>query len=166
MSRSRFALMATLLLALPAAAKAQSTPDTSWLKKPYQLTIALHVEPHPLLTPVFLDRFQRELKDTLQRDLGTIGVVDVVTKHTLLDEVVKAGWGALDGLQTLGDRKVHLIKLTYHDGEYELHEVTLGREALGKVEVLAGLREGEDVVTDGVFTLKSLVLKGSFAEED
>ena len=52
------------------------------------------------------------------------------------------------------------------EGEYELHEVTLGREALGKVEVLAGLREGEDVVADGVFTLKSLVLKGSFAEED
>jgi len=52
------------------------------------------------------------------------------------------------------------------EGEYELHEVTLGREALGKVEVLAGLREGEDVVSDGVFTLKSLVLKGSFAEED
>jgi cobalt-zinc-cadmium efflux system membrane fusion protein len=46
---------------------------------------------------------------------------------------------------------------------FELHEVTLGREALGKVEVLAGLREGEEVVTDGVFTLKSMVLKGSFA---
>jgi len=52
------------------------------------------------------------------------------------------------------------------DGEYELHELTLGREALGKVEVLAGLREGEEVVSVGVFTLKSMVLKGSFAEED
>jgi cobalt-zinc-cadmium efflux system membrane fusion protein len=52
------------------------------------------------------------------------------------------------------------------EGEYELHEITLGREALGKVEVLAGLREGEEVVRDGVFTLKSLVLKGSFAEDE
>jgi cobalt-zinc-cadmium efflux system membrane fusion protein len=51
------------------------------------------------------------------------------------------------------------------EGEFELHDVTLGREALGKVEVLEGLREGEEVVSDGVFTLKSLVLKGSFAEE-
>jgi len=51
------------------------------------------------------------------------------------------------------------------DGEFELHEVTLGRAAPGKVEILAGLREGESVVVDGVFTLKSLVLKGSFAEE-
>lgn len=52
------------------------------------------------------------------------------------------------------------------DGEFELHEVTLGRAAPGKVEILAGLREGEQVVTEGVFTLKSVVLKGSFAEEE
>ena len=51
------------------------------------------------------------------------------------------------------------------DGDFELHEVTLGRAAPGKVEILAGLREGEPVVTEGVFTLKSVVLKGSFAEE-
>ena len=52
------------------------------------------------------------------------------------------------------------------EGEYELHELTLGREALGKVEVLAGLRAGEEVVSTGVFTLKSMVLKSSFAEGD
>jgi cobalt-zinc-cadmium efflux system membrane fusion protein len=52
-----------------------------------------------------------------------------------------------------------------NDGEFQLHEVTLGRAAPGKIEVLAGLREGEQVVTEGVFTLKSVVLKGSFAEE-
>jgi cobalt-zinc-cadmium efflux system membrane fusion protein len=52
------------------------------------------------------------------------------------------------------------------NGEFELHEVTLGRAAPGRVEVLAGLGAGEQVVTDGVFTLKSVVLKGSFAEEE
>jgi membrane fusion protein, heavy metal efflux system len=51
------------------------------------------------------------------------------------------------------------------ESEFELHEVTLGEEALGRVGVLAGLREGEQVVTDGVFTLKSMVLKGSIGEE-
>lgn len=51
-------------------------------------------------------------------------------------------------------------------GDFELHDVTLGREVLGRVEVLGGLREGEEVVSDGVFTLKSLVLKGSFAEDE
>jgi cobalt-zinc-cadmium efflux system membrane fusion protein len=50
--------------------------------------------------------------------------------------------------------------------EFELHEVTLGRESLGRREILAGLRENEEVVSDGVFSLKSIVLKGSFAEDE
>ena len=50
------------------------------------------------------------------------------------------------------------------DGDFEVHRVTLGRSAAGKVEIVAGLRPGELVVTDGVFTLKSAVLKGTFGE--
>jgi cobalt-zinc-cadmium efflux system membrane fusion protein len=50
--------------------------------------------------------------------------------------------------------------------QFALHEVTLGQAAPGRVEVLEGLHEGEVVVSDGVFTLKSITLKGSFAEED
>ena len=49
---------------------------------------------------------------------------------------------------------------------YELHDVVIGESAVGKVQIVAGLREGEPVVTHGVFTLKSLVLKGTFAEEE
>lgn len=64
----------------------------------------------------------------------------------------------------IGDKRVVFVE--ERPGEYEVHPLTLGREALGKVEVLAGLREGEAVVTDGVFTLKSIVLKGSFAEDE
>lgn len=64
----------------------------------------------------------------------------------------------------IGDKKVVFVE--ERPAEYEVHPVTLGREALGKIEVLAGLREGEAVVTDGVFTLKSIVLKGSFGEDD
>jgi cobalt-zinc-cadmium efflux system membrane fusion protein len=52
------------------------------------------------------------------------------------------------------------------DGDFEVHPVTLGGSAAGRVEVLSGLREGERVVVDGVFTLKSAVLKGTFGEED
>jgi cobalt-zinc-cadmium efflux system membrane fusion protein len=44
--------------------------------------------------------------------------------------------------------------------------VTLGRSAAGKAEVLEGLREGEPVVIEGVFSLKSAVLKRSFTEEE
>lgn len=52
------------------------------------------------------------------------------------------------------------------DRDYELHEVVLGDSAAGKVQVIAGLREGEQVVVDGVFTLKSAVLKSTFVEEE
>ena len=48
---------------------------------------------------------------------------------------------------------------------YDLHQVTLGDAALGKVEIVSGVREGEDVVVEGVFTLKSLVLKSASEEE-
>ena len=52
------------------------------------------------------------------------------------------------------------------DGDFELHPVTTGRSAGGRVEILSGLRAGERVVVDGVFTLKSAILKSTFGEED
>ena len=64
----------------------------------------------------------------------------------------------------IGDKPVVFVR--EKAGDFEVHEVTLGREALGKVEILAGLSEGEEVVSDGVFSLKSIVLKGSFAEDE
>jgi cobalt-zinc-cadmium efflux system membrane fusion protein len=50
------------------------------------------------------------------------------------------------------------------DGDFDLHELVLGDGALGKVQVLNGLREGEHVVVEGVFTVKSALLKGNFGE--
>lgn len=52
------------------------------------------------------------------------------------------------------------------DEHFEVHPVTLGRSAAGEVEILTGLRERELVVTEGVFTLKSAVMKSTFGEED
>lgn len=52
------------------------------------------------------------------------------------------------------------------DGDFDVHEVVLGDSALGQVEVLNGLREGEQVVVSGVFTLKSAVLKSTFGEHE
>lgn len=59
-----------------------------------------------------------------------------------------------------------VVFVRHPDDDFELHEVTLGDGASGKVEVLSGLREGESVVVEGVFTLKSGVLKSAFAEEE
>ncbi|HJW68356.1 MAG TPA: efflux RND transporter periplasmic adaptor subunit, partial [Candidatus Binatia bacterium] len=43
-------------------------------------------------------------------------------------------------------------------GSYLVRPLTLGRQAGDVVEVQAGLQPGERVVTDGAFTLKSLLL--------
>jgi len=52
------------------------------------------------------------------------------------------------------------------DGDFEVHPVTVGRSAAGRVEILSGVRPGEQVAVEGVFTLKSAVLKSTFGEED
>ncbi len=59
-----------------------------------------------------------------------------------------------------------VVFVRHADNDFELHELTLGDAAGGKVQVVAGLREQEQVVTEGVFTLKSAVLKGTFAEDE
>lgn len=58
------------------------------------------------------------------------------------------------------------VFVRHPDGDFELHAVVLGGAAPGVVEVLSGLREGEDVVVRGAFTLKSVLLKHTFAEEE
>lgn len=67
-------------------------------------------------------------------------------------------------LAEIGGRTYGFVR--HPDNDFELHEIVLGQSALGRVEVLAGLREGEDLVTDGVFTLKSAALKATLAGED
>ena len=42
----------------------------------------------------------------------------------------------------------------------------IGEGAAGKVRVLSGLREGEYVVVDGAFTVKSVLLRGTLTDED
>ena len=70
----------------------------------------------------------------------------------------------LSAVTKIADRDCIFIRQP--DGDFEVHRVTLGRSAEGKVEVVAGVRPGEEVVTEGVFTLKSAVLKGTFGEEE
>ena len=63
-------------------------------------------------------------------------------------------------------RERSAVFVRHADDDFELHEVELGASAPGKVVVLHGLREGERVVTAGVFTLKSVLLKATFAEAE
>jgi cobalt-zinc-cadmium efflux system membrane fusion protein len=69
-----------------------------------------------------------------------------------------------DAVTEIGDKTVVFVQQA--DGDYDVHEVVLGEEALGKVRVVSGLREHELVVVDGVFTLKSVIMKRSFGEAE
>lgn len=59
-----------------------------------------------------------------------------------------------------------VVFVSHADGDYELHDVVVGDSAPGKVQIVSGLREGESVVVEGGFTLKSVVLKGTMKDED
>lgn len=51
------------------------------------------------------------------------------------------------------------------DGSFAKKELQLGKEMSGRVEVKSGLKEGDQVVTEGSFTLKSELLKETLAED-
>lgn len=70
----------------------------------------------------------------------------------------------LSAVTRIADRDVVFVRQP--DEHFEVHPVTLGPSASGEVQVLSGLREGEQVVTEGVFTLKGAILKSTFAEEE
>lgn len=52
------------------------------------------------------------------------------------------------------------------DGDFEKHNVIAGETAMGLTEIIQGLKDGEVVVVDGVFNLKSIVLKSTIAEDE
>ncbi len=51
------------------------------------------------------------------------------------------------------------------DGPFELRELVLGESDARLTEVVRGLHEGEQVVTEGAFTIKSALLRGTFGED-
>ena len=52
------------------------------------------------------------------------------------------------------------------DGDFVVHDVTVGDSAMDDVLLLSGVSEGEQVVSKGGFTLKSLLLKSTLAEDE
>lgn len=69
-----------------------------------------------------------------------------------------------DAITEIAGRKVVFVRQS--DGDFEVHDLELGASMPGKVEVLSGLSEGEEVVVQGVFTLKSAVLRGSLGDDN
>ena len=64
----------------------------------------------------------------------------------------------------MGGKSVAFVKKS--DGSFEVHEVVVGETSLDKVEIKGGLDAGQEVVVEGGFTVKSALLKSTFAEEE
>ena len=89
---------------------------------------------------------------------GMFADVEIVT--TILDNVLLLPDGAL---QTDGENQIVFVAV---DGnKFERRVVKLGLEQSGRVQILDGVKAGENVVTEGSFILKSEMLKGQLGEE-
>jgi hypothetical protein len=72
-----------------------------------------------LNTQYFRNQVQRDLKDNLQLALGELAKVEVLRDHDRLAEVEAKGLEkALDGWNSLNDRKTHFVFIDYINGEY------------------------------------------------
>lgn len=89
---------------------------------------------------------------------GMFADVEIVT--TILDNVLLLPDGAL---QTDGESQIVFVAIG--DNKFEKRIVKLGLEQSGRVQILDGVKAGENVVTDGSFILKSEMLKGQLGEE-
>ena len=89
---------------------------------------------------------------------GMFADVEIVT--TILDKVLLLPDGAL---QTDGENQIVFVALD--SNKFEKRNVKLGLEQSGRVQVLSGVKVGENVVTDGSFILKSEMLKGQLGAE-
>lgn len=67
-------------------------------------------------------------------------------------------------LQTTGEDEIVFVALS--DTRFEKRTIKTGRRQDGSVEVLDGLKAGENVVTEGSFILKSELLKGELQDND
>lgn len=100
--------------------------------------------------------------DDLRLRLGLFG-----SAHVEVPEASKAAPQLIvpqSSVTEVGDRRIVFVKAK--DGDFVVHDVTLGDSALDHVQVLSGLDEGEEVVNAGVFTLKSLLLKSTLSENE
>lgn len=94
--------------------------------------------------------------------IGLFGSAIVVAKGERAGEAVLVV--PRTAIVDVAGKSVVFVEAAPH--EYELHEVTTGDSAAGAVRVLAGLRDGEPVVSEGAFTIKSAILRGTLADED
>lgn len=85
--------------------------------------------------------------------------------HIALDEDARRALVVpTNAITEIGKQQVVFVR--HEDGDFEKHVVITGEHAMGVTEIVQGIEEGEKVVVDGVFNLKSIVLKSTIAEDE
>jgi cobalt-zinc-cadmium efflux system membrane fusion protein len=90
---------------------------------------------------------------------GMFATAEVVSSGALAKAIVIPA----SAIQKIEGKPVAFVRQS--DSSFAKKELQLGKEMSGKVEVKSGLTEGEQVVIEGSFTLKSELLKGTLAED-
>jgi hypothetical protein len=91
------------------------------LEQPYKLKVVLRIAEHRLLTDVFKDRIEQELRDSLQGGFGDLAEVEVVRMHAKLKEIEEKGLQqALDGWKEITGIKTHFVLIDFVNGQYEI----------------------------------------------
>jgi hypothetical protein len=102
----------------PSGARAGLDPE---LTSRYALQVVLHIAEQRLLTPVFKDTVERELRDSLEAALGDLATVEVVRDHPHLQEVLNTGLDkALDNWKDVTNVKTHFVLIDFVNGQYEV----------------------------------------------
>ena len=132
--------------------KVLAYPDREFRGKVVRLGNQIEADSRTLEVRIETDNADGKLK------AGMFADVEITT--TILKDVIVVPDTAL---QSDGESQVAFIALG--DNKFEKKAVTLGMEQSGRVQVLDGLKIGEEVVTEGSFILKSELLKGELGEE-
>jgi hypothetical protein len=119
-SRSKLTALVLFVASWLFVSSARAALDPE-LSQPYRIQVVLHFSDHRLLTNVFKDQVERELRDGLRAAFGDLAEVEVVREHPKLEGVEEKGLGPiLDGWKDVNDIKTHFILLDYVAGQYEL----------------------------------------------
>jgi hypothetical protein len=107
-------LLPESVLASPGAARFD--PESH---KPYELQVVLHMANHRLLTPVFQNQVERQLRDSLQAALGDLAHVQVTRAHPLLRDTLNKGLEhAFEDWRSSDERKTHFVFIDFADAGY------------------------------------------------
>jgi len=132
--------------------KVLAYPDQEFHGKVVRLGNQIEADSRTLEVRIETDNADGKLK------AGMFADVEITT--TIMEGIIAIPDTAL---QSDGDRQVAFVALG--ENKFEKRPVTLGLEQRGRVQVLDGLKVGEEVVTEGSFILKSELLKGELGEE-